>query len=603
MAAHREPQNWQEQYRADMWRFEEYRTAGGVLGHLTASEYGRIRTRWLGRLLPRPGQRRLRGERIGAWIREEIQRSEGGVPPLAGVTPDGYKHDSIFHQAKKRLQDVQEYFSDDANFAFMKTLGFGGMGLALKYQCKGVAPPLTFVVKVGLRGWESADLRSEEKYTKKVARAAHCIQMIPREKIGLPPQQQWRFDVPEVDDSSSEGESSGDESRDDEPGPAVTRRKSRREIMRDDPDAMTRKEQKYQARVHNALARQEERKRRKYRMRTRSTENNDGWDLDRKDFLLIEFCENGDLENLLFRLAEEDETVPNRVLWAFWLCLVRACVAMQYPPRKFHPRRRQPPPALVNAQPGVDIQEAGKVVGEDLFEEIPIAKRRWAAKRTVHFDIDPKNIFITGFDVNAKDNEHKLVPRLKLADFGLAEDIKPNKRNMYYSRRRASGKWGYYAPEQFGVDWEYIRQDDGTLIEEDGPEISEQVVAGQYGAPMNVWGMALTMWQLITHYHPPVPPPLQPVTQPLAHIPNNYCALLLKGTRYDRVDIELRETIARCMAHDPRDRPPLRTLLAEAKRGINKVFPNETDDFIKKWVDRMFFTVPDISDLSLESPI
>lgn len=49
----------------------------------------------------------------------------------------------------------------------------------------------------------------------------------------------------------------------------------------------------------------------------------------RRDFIVLEFMENGDLASLIHKLVRETQAagntivagrVPNRVLWAFWLC-------------------------------------------------------------------------------------------------------------------------------------------------------------------------------------------------------------------------------------------------------------------------------------------
>ncbi|KAI6086053.1 hypothetical protein F4821DRAFT_239244 [Hypoxylon rubiginosum] len=56
---------------------------------------------------------------------------------------------------------------------------------------------------------------------------------------------------------------------------------------------------------------------------------------------------------------------------------------------------------------------------------------------------------------------------------------------MYYLAYRSVGKHGYHAPEQFGPEWEKT----GYLG--NGPEVSEDPVAGNYGSHTNVWGMAL----------------------------------------------------------------------------------------------------------------
>lgn len=93
----------------------------------------------------------------------------------------------------------------------------------------------------------------------------------------------------------------------------------------------------------------------------------------------------------------------------------------------------------------------------------------------------------------------------------------------------------------------------------------------------------------MTKMRPPVPPQLQPKIGNHEDLPDNYCALLLDDPDYEIYDFELRQTIARCMAHDPRERPSLRQLLQQAKNGINKIFADEPDADIKQWVQALIF--------------
>lgn len=40
-----------------------------------------------------------------------------------------------------------------------------------------------------------------------------------------------------------------------------------------------------------------------------------------KDYIISDFMSNGDLASLIWRLLDQNETtIPNRVLWSFWLC-------------------------------------------------------------------------------------------------------------------------------------------------------------------------------------------------------------------------------------------------------------------------------------------
>ena len=67
--------------------------------------------------------------------------------------------------------------------------------------------------------------------------------------------------------------------------------------------------------------------------------------------------------------------------------MVKSCLAMKYPPRKFHPDRAR------GAGPSAEKD------GQDLDEQVPPAKRRWRAKRMVHFDIDPSNGKLSAYSI------------------------------------------------------------------------------------------------------------------------------------------------------------------------------------------------------------
>ncbi|KAI0536569.1 kinase-like domain-containing protein [Xylaria digitata] len=539
--ANRGPTDWYEEWRAWMWWFRRYREWASA-SPPDNTEMAAYRAHWIN-LWPLQGPRSLWLDDVPA-VRAPFLQGAGGraFPGFDGPTPPGA--DRSYRDAKEGFQRTRGYFARSPRWEYVNTLGYGGAGVAIRYRFHhGYGrPPFNLVVKAAKRNWVHRAIRREIMMTRKLERAAHSIQMIPRDRVGLEEYKPYEYEPPISDDSSDDGndDSSGDESRDDGPG---GEKRTRREIDAADPQRARDKRNLLQA-----------------------PDNAKPWvhpdyEIHRKDFVLTEFCENGNLEQLLYR----------------------------YPPRKFHPRRRNDPPPDMGGQPGVSINYAGKMVGTDLFEEVPPARRRWAIKRNVHFDITPKNIFIAGHDVHAKDNEHKLVPRLKLANFGRAHEIKPRKRNEYYVNRRNLTPFPYSSPEQFGIDWEYIQKPDGSIVDQDGSEISEQKVAGNYGSATNVWGIGLTMWQIMTLREAPVPPILQVRSGITANLPQNYCLSLLTQDQFKVYDEDLRLTIARCMAHDPNERPSLRTLLQGAQLGINKRFPAETDEFIKSWVQDLIY--------------
>ncbi|KAI1083986.1 kinase-like protein [Whalleya microplaca] len=594
-SATRKPQNFAEQYRFQNYRFKLYRDTGNPPDS-SSREAARIRTKWMELPFPRQGKPPDNSTREAArirtkWMKFKFPRQgkpkirpgskmeqlpyhpQPQGPNLVGPTPKHGKRE--FRETRDRFRKAKRWFLKRPQFSFIRPLGYGALGLAIQFKhlsSEAGVPSRDIVLKVATEGWEDDLIRLENKATKRMARAAHCIQRIDPQSVGMEPTKPYAFEEPRLWDSSAEEDSSGDESVADERPPEP---KTRRWLWDNERETIDKRSRDYTTRFDATMKRINDRDDRLYERDERRAkglpdkEDDAEWDLDHKDYLLLEFVENGDLTRLICKLNDMKENIPNRVLWSFWLCLVRACVAMEYPPRKFHPRRRENPNDITAQMGALRIEDdvAGKVVNGDLFEDIPVARRRWAGKRIVHFDIDPSNIFIAGFDLGAADNEHKLIPRLKLADFGLTDKIKPNKSNRYYYERRDIGKDGYAAPEQFGVDWEHLEVTDTW-----GPELSEST----------------TMWQLITKLKVPSAP--QP--QEKAGEPVSYCVLLLTDDRFKDVDIELREELSRCMRHNPADRPTLIQLLQRAKTGAGKVFANEPDETVKAWVQRAIYGAP-----------
>ncbi|KAJ3558723.1 hypothetical protein NPX13_g9655 [Xylaria arbuscula] len=529
---------WAERLQFGGFKFDQYRTARW--NGLSDNEAEDWREVWELRRLPfagaarqpRPGRMRHRNQPIRAHAGER--------PGLMQFMPLDNDDRDIWELVRDRYRTAQEYFFDNPRgLTLVKALGYGGNGLVIKceYKRDALAPILTFVLKMALTDWDASEIYDEEVTTEKFNRAAHIVQVIPRSKVGMPEQTRHILHTPLVwEDSSTEEEDSGDDSYGDEPTEKVLNaRKSRAQQQ-------TQEDRQARERRH---ARRQRRLRRLTRRRRREMLNpnpDPRFQVDRKDFLLLEFIENGDLEGFLKRVDLQEKDIPNRVLWAFWLCLTQACLGMQYPPRKFHAGRHEAHPVQKpDGSPDYDISAVtGKRLGEDLFEKEPAPRRRWAVKRWVHFDLDIKNILIGSLDVGtAGDNEHVLVLRLKVADFGLANEVKPNKTNVYYNTLRHFAKWGHFAPEQFGAEWDYIKRkpkppaapagapaggapppvvividdpddDDDPLIKANGDEISEQPIAGNYGSHTNVWCIGLvSQLSLLTYNRLPTPSVMQ----------------------------------------------------------------------------------------------
>ncbi|KAI0024018.1 kinase-like domain-containing protein [Xylariomycetidae sp. FL0641] len=105
-------------------------------------------------------------------------------------------------------------------------------------------------------------------------------------------------------------------------------------------------------------------------------------------YIIMEYLPNGTLERLIEKLRNQDTAIPNRVLWGIFLCLVRASVAMGFPPEGEGQREE--------IRPGQDPS--------------PFA----------HRDLHGRNLVFGDTDGSA---EHDLFPILKLIDFDNATDM------------------------------------------------------------------------------------------------------------------------------------------------------------------------------------
>ncbi|ETS78166.1 hypothetical protein PFICI_10228 [Pestalotiopsis fici W106-1] len=108
----------------------------------------------------------------------------------------------------------------------------------------------------------------------------------------------------------------------------------------------------------------------------------------------MECLPNGQLYDFLERVIDSDDIshLPNRVLWRMFLCLIRACIGMQWPPE----------------DPG-----DGSAVKERVRASAHEAK-------ITHGDMHNGNIMIDDFTLD--EDEHDLFPALKLIDFGMATE-------------------------------------------------------------------------------------------------------------------------------------------------------------------------------------
>ncbi|KAI0151476.1 hypothetical protein BJ166DRAFT_618143 [Pestalotiopsis sp. NC0098] len=131
-----------------------------------------------------------------------------------------------------------------------------------------------------------------------------------------------------------------------------------------------------------------------------------------KEYMYMEWLENGTLGNFFKKIAEDNGVVPNRVLWHFLLCYVRIGIACAWP--DVHDPKR---PRLEEMQKGIPKYF---LLNEDCH-----------AGNMVFGDLASPNTSL----------DHDLVPIMKMIDLGLVEKVPtPNQKawekamNRYMAR-------------------------------------------------------------------------------------------------------------------------------------------------------------------------
>ncbi|CAJ2512821.1 Uu.00g009400.m01.CDS01 [Anthostomella pinea] len=107
-----------------------------------------------------------------------------------------------------------------------------------------------------------------------------------------------------------------------------------------------------------------------------------GKELPKDVYIFLEYMENGTLSEFLERIGSM--AIPNRILWSLFLCLIRACVSMAWPPAAGQPEEVKPGPP----------------------------------SRLSHWDMHDENLMFGQF--NTAYLEHRFIPILKLIDFDNA---------------------------------------------------------------------------------------------------------------------------------------------------------------------------------------
>ncbi|KAI1429219.1 hypothetical protein F5Y12DRAFT_782184 [Xylaria sp. FL1777] len=134
---------------------------------------------------------------------------------------------------------------------------------------------------------------------------------------------------------------------------------------------------------------------------------------------------SGTISKLISRVAEKQIRMPNRLLWRFFLCLVRMCIAMGWPPEKPDGENPQPVIEEVNGRPYGGL---------------------------IHRDMHEGNVMIGDLIPDDPDLEHRLTPMLKLIDLGGMEKVEDDRKVNRWAVRENTFDIGLLMLELIGID-------------------------------------------------------------------------------------------------------------------------------------------------------
>ncbi|KAI0151845.1 hypothetical protein GGR57DRAFT_513815 [Xylariaceae sp. FL1272] len=257
--------------------------------------------------------------------------------------------------------------------------------------------------------------------------------------------------------------------------------------------------------------------------------------------LVMEWIENGLLQNFIERKADEEAPLPNRMLWSIFLCLCRMVVAMAWPPG--------------------DRLGGGQRVELEIIPAGPPPK-----SRLVHNDFHSQNIMIDGLDLH----EHSKVPLLKLIDFGMSRDL-PVRQN---EPRDCAQKINILAVGKVLLN---------LIGGHERAGLSDMDATDEKGTTRKVRSYATDLNGLSDSYKAP------------AAIKARH------KQKLDNLDLELKNLVVLCCAERPDDRPSIEYLLQQVEERVRNKTPgdyqdkryhaNETDARITELIER-YMLVP-----------
>ncbi|KAJ0117223.1 hypothetical protein J7T55_003633 [Diaporthe amygdali] len=245
------------------------------------------------------------------------------------------------------------------------------------------------------------------------------------------------------------------------------------------------------------------------------------------EILCLEYMKNGDVLHFLMRVGSLGMYVPNKVLWRIFTCLVKACVAMAYPPR--HSKNLAYEDCWSDP-PGLDDIEESLPNGPD--DAI-----KYLAYDLVHFDLDGQNE----------------VPVFKVGDFGLARPASD-------PANHAHNIW------HIGILMHMIATQSLWTMPPAaiGPVNDHVAMAEMFPSPLEFKDFDRN--------------PVRPFYTYGLWLSN-------KNSLNSELDVYLMMVLVRCLAADPEDRPSLRELLRWCSWRENDAHWDDQQESVRDWSD------------------
>ncbi|KAK4642082.1 LOW QUALITY PROTEIN: hypothetical protein QC761_511883 [Podospora bellae-mahoneyi] len=248
--------------------------------------------------------------------------------------------------------------------------------------------------------------------------------------------------------------------------------------------------------------------------------------------LFIQFMNRGRLDDHICRAVMTRRPFPTLVLWQVFDCLFRGVIGMAYPvafmPWDVDPSKVQVPEVSETAR---GLRPLESYDNRDTM---------------VHYDIDPLN------------------------NLGLIHIYNGNTSAWVYWNSRGRGKQS----EQFSEEWDYISGNPRTIKSE---------TAGNFNWWINLYQIALVIWQMVSLCHAELSPSPEKITIKMLDgtetTAYGFGGYILNDKKFKHIDRDLRELINQCMLHVPAKRPTMEQLenLLRSKTNIQGVDPQNQE--------------------------